>query len=148
MNKLSNKKMVLLLVAMSGTALAWTPHDSTNDWNVASGNASVAANFDPATAPGADTLVRISNGGEMTINSDLSWGALWIGGTGDGTVRHESGTLTVNNPASYPSMDHIFSGADTPITVREFSMTVRTESASTSRALSSFCSAPLMRQTV
>ena len=47
MNKLSNKKMVLLLVAISGTAFAWTPHDSTNDWNVASGNASVATNPPP-----------------------------------------------------------------------------------------------------
>ena len=105
-----------IVLAECLTASAWAPHDSTNDWNVASGNASVAANYkDGGTGltcenpPGADTLVRISNSGEMTITSDLSWGALWVGDTGNGTVRHESGTLTVNNPASYPSMDHIFS---------------------------------------
>ena len=102
-------------VIRPANALGWTPHDSTNNWNVSSGNASVAANYiDAGTGltcenpPRADTLVRISNGGEMTINSDLSWGALWIGGTGDGTVRHESGTLVVNKPTTYPGMDFNF----------------------------------------
>ena len=86
-----------LAAALPFTAFAWTPHDSTNNWNVASGNASVAANFSPATAPGANTLVRVDNGGEMQIDSDMSWGALYAGYVNAGVVRQTSGTLTVNN---------------------------------------------------
>ena len=106
--------VVVLLVA-NHSVMAWEPHSSTNDWNVASGNATVAANYiDAGTGltcenpPGADTLVRISNGGEMIINSDLSWGALWVGNSGDGTVRHESGTLVANKPTTDPGMDFNF----------------------------------------
>ena len=111
------KRYMLVAAAMlaSQAAMAWEPHSSTNDWNVASGNATVAANYKDAGTgltcekpPGADTLVRISNGGEMTINSDLSLGALWIGGFGDGTVRHESGTLVANKPTTDPGMDFNF----------------------------------------
>lgn len=98
-SKLEFGRLTAVLSAFSvGSALfAATAHDSTNLWNVADGNAAVAANYDPATAPGANTQVRIANGGLMRIDSDLSWGALWCGYGTNGEVRQTAGTLTLNN---------------------------------------------------
>ena len=90
-------QIATLAAVLPFVAHAWTPHDSTNSWNVASGNASVPGNYQEGSLPGANTLVEVNNGGEMLINSDLSWGSLWVGHTAAGVVRQTAGTLTVNN---------------------------------------------------
>lgn len=79
---------------------AVVPHDTTNMWNVADGNASVAANYAENALPGANAQVRIANGGTMRIDADFSWGALWAGYGSFGTVYQTAGTLTLSNPGS------------------------------------------------
>lgn len=95
------KKFLGLMAVVMGCLSAVAAHDATNDWNVATGDAAEVANFNPATTPGAMGLVRVGNGGTLSVTSDLAWGALWVGTTSaDGAVEQTAGTLTLSEPGT------------------------------------------------
>ncbi len=90
-----------VMTVVMGCLSALAAHDATNDWNVATGDASETANFNPATTPGTTGLVRVGNGGTLSVTSDLAWGALWVGTTAkDGAVEQTAGTLTLSEPGT------------------------------------------------
>lgn len=99
-NKMKAGVLGFVAVVM-GCLSAVAAHDATNDWNVATGDAVESANFNPATAPGATGLVRVGNGGTLSVTSDLAWGALWVGTTAkDGAVEQTAGTLMLSEPGT------------------------------------------------
>ena len=112
-------RRVLLTGSGLSASFVWALTDSTVNWNVDSGNAAMSANYNPATAPGVSTLVRIGNGGEMQIDSDLTWGALWVGYNGSGVVRQSAGTLSVSNPTQN-SQDGVFTLGYNPSNVGRY----------------------------
>lgn len=99
-NEMKTEVLGLVAAVLCGLS-AVAAHDATNDWNVATGDAAEAANFSPATAPGATGLVRVGNGGTLSVTSDLAWGALWVGtASADGAVEQTAGTLTLSEPGT------------------------------------------------
>jgi len=97
-------KRFILPIVTGGAVLslqaAVVSHDSTNNWNVAEGDAAVAANYLEQTLPGTNTLVLLPQGGTMNVSTDLSWGALWVGYGANGSIRQTGGHLTLNNAGS------------------------------------------------
>ncbi len=87
--------IAIIAICFSGAALEAT----TIYLNVADGNWTNSASWNPAQVPGSADEVRIQNGGTLHINSDVSCLRLYVGSSTSTTGHLEmaSGTLTVGD---------------------------------------------------